>query len=102
MAAWQPSGPRPPTTTPTAADRSRPLLFTAAAVVPFLLTLIASDHPTGLATGEILYLVLGLLQLLAAAAAALLGLGRITFTAHPEPAPPPKTDGDADADDRTP
>ncbi|GLW55241.1 DUF5336 domain-containing protein [Kitasatospora phosalacinea] len=71
------------------ADRSWPLLFTAAAVVPFLLTLIASDHPTGLATGEILYLVFGLLQLLAAAAAALLGLGRITFTAHPDPAPPP-------------
>src|SRR6478609_6730735 len=33
-------------------DRSWPLLFTTAAVVPFLLTLIASDHFTGLATGE--------------------------------------------------
>ncbi|MFC8715923.1 DUF5336 domain-containing protein [Kitasatospora sp. NPDC057198] len=69
-------------------DRSWPLLFTAAAVVPFLLSLIASDHPSGLATGEILYLVFGLLQLLAAAAAALLGMGRITFTAHPGPAAP--------------
>lgn len=82
-------------------DRSWPLVITAAAVVPFIMTVIKSDHPGGLATGEILYLIFGLLQLATAAAAAALSSGRIrvvTFAGKSPESPEPDSAQDSAPD----
>jgi hypothetical protein len=93
------------------ADGSLPLIATAAGIIPFAFGVLATDHGGyGLQTGETLYLVFGLLQLVCAAAALFVRLGggrprRQRPTAYQPsppapPAPPPAPGDDGTRDTR--